>query len=1662
MLRTITEDYKAKVIASFFIIQMLLTVVTPLATYGLTSGPSAPEYATFEPYNSTNMVQLSSGDFVYNLPLINVPSPEGGYPINISYQAGIFPNQEASWVGLGWNLNVGAINRRVNNYPDDLKSGVQDVNTEWLGKWTEYFAFGIGYDMMSFGYERLQDPFKGVSENMYGGLMGINIGKPMDNGGGSNAAPTVGVIENVSTNEIKGNLDFFGIQEVPYYYGSARMSSRGYISESDITYASGVLYPNTSFPNANSISYDSHVLVDPNAGDVYQSNTAKQLGGSLPSYDSYQVLGSNVGGVISPYIYENGNLYRQNSYEKLDEEGNPENFDIEYKRVGQNFSDKGIQFRYVADFSNKYVIQDKQITADPDNVPTLSASYLNEGFNTETNHLAGSKHIEWFTNRELITNVKNGKSVEDDYGFIPFRDSKGSLVYEYIKYEASIENQIGGFMITDPNGINYHYALPVYAYGETSRYDLIDQSNGKYYKASNKSYPYAYTWLLTSITGPDYVDRGNKGLDDTDYGYWVQFDYGKWTDKYKWRTPEQGSLLDVDGDFETHSKGYKELYYLDAVKTRTHTALFIKSLRNDGKGTSLIYDLDKEGFYSQFLKDNRTTLDFENDGDNFSGDVNAIIKDNSFFTDTKRTIYGAYKPVSTLKLDEVIVIKNSDLEDVLSQNAVTDLKNHGKQYNHTNTGEGEYQSFVESGNFPLLNLTSLYSYPIQDVIQTVQYHYGDQVIDARDFFGIKDQLLDKSLRSVYFDHDYSLAKGTINSYSNYHLYEDFSISRSKEKDGKLTLNSIHVLGNGGVETTPSTDFYYGKNPTNEDVEKHDSWGYYKSDYDPSVYSENAEMGRLTTTASANDVDAWSLSKIVMPTGASVNIEYESDEYKQTYYPIKKPLLIKSLTHQGNLITAKLHGNTPIDIRGKLNSGTTIKCIASFRTSKSSSFLSGALSGFSTLGDTYRWDIIEKDVVIQQVGTDYITFNDTQIATALQQGRVMLASNILVYPENNAKKKGGGLRVRSVSVEDNERIFYSNYVYENGKTTYEPASLVYKKKNLLAVNDGDKSNEREAISKLKSRLNEGVFSELASKASFIPSPNVHYGEVTVYNSVYDKATKKMTNDPSKRVYTYKNYEESKVFERSATEQTKGNNKVKRVLLRNYSGRTSGLEKVEMYGPSGLLTRQTYVSFSDLYANNTSYRNALSSKYDNQGRVDQLFHERRRVKNEAGIYDEQLVVTKLEQYVDFPVKTITEEFKHNIRQETSIDGYDFFSGKVTRYASNDVLGNQFLQEKVPAYVKYPQFGLKVKDITKSHMLHNEAASYVLKVNGNTTNGYEHEAVVNGSAIYYSTSVPAYGRNGELNTKVSKLPLPTASYFFQGSMERNDGLFDLSDVDNNGDNVFDAWNEGFQNWSGNLPNPLWKKVSEITKNNTFSSTLEEMDENGNSSAIRMDPLLEKTIMAATNSQYSELAYCGAEYEERFPYGEGGVKISNYTTTDQVYISTEEAHSGGYSVVIAPQKQAMHYTIPATVASIKNLYKAAVWVHFPNSNIINEFELKVTGGTVKQKGIASSSKKSKNWYLVETIVEANNADLKFYCENGSTSNAVYVDDFRVQPVDADAQTFVYDPITEALTYVFDNDNLYTKFTYDAGGRLTKKEEEHFYIIDQITTEKQYNYGKK
>ncbi len=170
-----------KVIAVFLLINFITSLIAPSVTYALTAGPTAPEATSFEPVDTTDLVDLKTGDFNYNIPLLEVPGPAGSYPLNLSYHAGIQPGQEASWTGLGFNLNPGSITRLVNGYPDDHNNVTNVDRSFWEGGETNSYTLGISVGIgnvasVSAGLTYAQDTYRGSGVGGYAGLtLGYNV-----------------------------------------------------------------------------------------------------------------------------------------------------------------------------------------------------------------------------------------------------------------------------------------------------------------------------------------------------------------------------------------------------------------------------------------------------------------------------------------------------------------------------------------------------------------------------------------------------------------------------------------------------------------------------------------------------------------------------------------------------------------------------------------------------------------------------------------------------------------------------------------------------------------------------------------------------------------------------------------------------------------------------------------------------------------------------------------------------------------------------------------------------------------------------------------------------------------------------------------------------------------------------------------------------------------------------------------------------------------------------------------------------------------------------------------------------------------------------------------------------------------------------------------------
>ncbi|MDQ3536652.1 MAG: hypothetical protein M3421_13610, partial [Bacteroidota bacterium] len=209
---------------SRFLLLVILFQVFQFPAYALTSGPTQPEVQSFEPVGTTDMVDLFSGDFNYNIPLFELPGPNGGYPFNLSYHAGIGMDQEASWTGLGWNLNPGAITRQMRGLPDEFngdlistKMSIDPNITVGVGAGTNVEIFGENYLSYGLGLSVYNNNYKGIGYNIDASLgfgtatkagnLGMGLGLSLDNKEGVGVNPSIGLSGRFGNSGIGANYN---------------------------------------------------------------------------------------------------------------------------------------------------------------------------------------------------------------------------------------------------------------------------------------------------------------------------------------------------------------------------------------------------------------------------------------------------------------------------------------------------------------------------------------------------------------------------------------------------------------------------------------------------------------------------------------------------------------------------------------------------------------------------------------------------------------------------------------------------------------------------------------------------------------------------------------------------------------------------------------------------------------------------------------------------------------------------------------------------------------------------------------------------------------------------------------------------------------------------------------------------------------------------------------------------------------------------------------------------------------------------------------------------------------------------------------------------------------------------------------------------------------
>ena len=176
---SILQLSRKKVILAMTVCIFLYQIFFPITALAI-GGPSQPEFSNFEPTSNTEMVNTLNGDFQYSLNVLDIE----GYKLNLDYSSsGLNMEKEASWVGLGWNLNPGAVTRQMRGLPDDFKG--DKIEEETYMKDNNTYGINIALDAELVGLSLKQ------GLNLRGDVLNLGLSYNNYNGFGLSYNPSI-------------------------------------------------------------------------------------------------------------------------------------------------------------------------------------------------------------------------------------------------------------------------------------------------------------------------------------------------------------------------------------------------------------------------------------------------------------------------------------------------------------------------------------------------------------------------------------------------------------------------------------------------------------------------------------------------------------------------------------------------------------------------------------------------------------------------------------------------------------------------------------------------------------------------------------------------------------------------------------------------------------------------------------------------------------------------------------------------------------------------------------------------------------------------------------------------------------------------------------------------------------------------------------------------------------------------------------------------------------------------------------------------------------------------------------------------------------------------------------------------------------------------------
>ncbi len=1044
-----------------------------------------PESSGFSLGSMSGLVDEFTGDFAYSIPLMDVE----GYPITISYNSNIGMNDEASWVGLGWNLNVGSVSREMRGIPDEFDGSqavsrtynlLQDNTTDGVKAGvvggvsyriagTKVMKLGLDLSLLWGSYD---NPYVGKAEtfdfgfaarysigtknNLYFGP-NFAFGYSRDTKGGIGSSSSIGLQAGYMDEKNGGPAGNLGLSWGAGTHSRYGVNQRklnlsaggGYIGPKSGAIAGGSFGSTftcgslTAIPRLElgSTYTNDHTIIDAYVGfkPFRLANLYTTIGGELQLYDATQQFEFSDYGDQIIYTAAFGYLHseKRNHYT-----GGNAVMDFNRER-GQEFSEemKNLPFSF----------------------PTYDVFYANGAGLGAT--FRGQRSDVGVYHDDLITASQDGKSREFGAGFIIAGGF--SIELGYSEGNTDVDTKTGKWETSS--------ATEVFQFGSD---ELV------YFKGIGEQTPHSAN-LLNVTYGIEpaalVIDKTNQSIIKTDE---LMSKSGATT------TVSAAALNALNGEeiianiYEPRTAaemGTEDFlsYELNDFISPTITSLDRISGARASNHFSAIEITTTDGMHYKYGVPSYTLLQsevsFANEGYSVDGDGLATYTagtDNSISNTKGRTHFYDKTNVPAYAHSFLLTeITGSDYVDRLNDGPTLD--DIGSWYNFTYTRlydaadpfktrfpMAEDKALIDQGLLgTVTDDISSYSYSEKEIwyahsVESKNFVAEFVLEDRLDAFGVVDEngeLEDgkplkklakirlynrsdrvlfgagaKPIQTVEFEYDYSLCPD--------------NPANSVPGDGKLTLKAIRVYsGDVSQETAlaPYVFEYSDINPPHNYADV-DRWGNYKPDdvAKPNALFPYAEQDISTAT---DNIQAWKLVKIISPMTAELEITYGADSYgyvqnrrAMEHLEIAGYTSAYELAYLSELTEFDGTSHVSGELKKDLDLGSDIAAMADDIDPGWSAGLSGVLSSITNAYNTNSLSLVSNDLLL---------FNQLNHTPA----------NVVVFKLNDAITAG--------SVAEASEIFRNQYLNTRTNETDPPAYLkeVYLK-NRVNVEDGIENYE----------------------------------------------------------------------------------------------------------------------------------------------------------------------------------------------------------------------------------------------------------------------------------------------------------------------------------------------------------------------------------------------------------------------------------------------------------------------------------------------------------------------------------------------------------------------------------------------------------------------------